>query len=133
MELVKDILVYFILGLLFSYPLVWVLNFSVRSRILRKGKILFTLVLSTIIGTWLYHFNFSPNETSTVEVVKMWYPNAKDIKVMSLAKDKTDDDTYQACVSFSFNSFSSCESIITISKAKNRSFFDYSSKGYSCK
>lgn len=133
MEFTKDVLLYFFLGLLFSYPLIWLLNFTVRSRVLRKGKTFFSVLGAIITGVWLYNFNFSPSESSTVEVIKMWYPNAKDIKVMSLSQNKIEENTYQACVSFSFNTFSNCESIITIRKPRGKSFYDYTSKGYSCK
>lgn len=133
MDILKDSLLYFAFGLVFAYPLIWLLNFMVRSRVLRKGKNLFSFILALIIGTWFYNFNFSPSEKSTVEVLKMWYPNAKDIKIMSLSQHEFDDNTYQANVIFSFNSFTSCESIITIKKPKGKSFYDYTSKGYNCK
>lgn len=133
MDILKDGVLYLILGFFFAYPLVWLLNFMIRSRILRKGKNLFSIFLALGIGTWLYNFTFSPSEKSTVEVLKMWYPNAKEIKIMSILENEFDSNTYQANVSFSFNSFTSCESIITISKPKGKSFYDYTSKGYTCK
>jgi len=29
---------------------------------------------------WLYNFNIAPSKTLTIDMVKGWYPNAKNIK-----------------------------------------------------
>lgn len=78
------------------------------------------IVLAILVGIWLYNFNFGPSKTSTVEMVKKWYPNAKNIKVTSMTESKVESDTYQAYVSFNFTDSSTCSSVVTIRKATEK-------------
>jgi len=132
MELIKDLFVYFGYGIIIVFPLIWIIGFIIKSDKFEEIKDRLRIVLTILVGIWLYNFTIAPSNDAIINIVKGWYPNAKNVKVTSMTESKVESDTYQAYVSFNFTNNSTCSSLVTIRKGTEKNMYNYRTKGYNC-
>jgi len=116
-EVIEFLLKNLFYAVIFAFILSWIISFVLNKEVYKEMKKRLRVVLSVIIFIILFFVKIPPQEIEAKEMMKEWYPNAKDIAVLTIEKSKTTKNAYDAYVTWSDNNHN-CKGRLVISQEK---------------
>jgi len=116
-EIVEFLIRNLFYAIIFAFILSWIISFVLNKEVYLEMKKRLRLVLSVIIFIILFFVEIPPQASEAKEMLQEWYPNAKDIAVLTIEKSKTTKNTYDAYVTWLINN-QNCRGKLIISQEK---------------
>ena len=103
-----------------AFILSWIISFILNKDMYQELKKRIRTVFSVIIFILLFFIEISPFESEAREMMKEWYPDAKEITIITIEKSKTKKNTYDGYVQWEYNN-KNCKGVLLITKEKKTS------------